>query len=242
MARWFALLAAALLLVAAPALAAPPAQGTDVDPHAAPGAGESHADVHPGPGPINWFYGMIGEKEGLKEGNLLFRPKGMPAPFGAWVINTAILFFFVGKYASRPVSDALKKRKASIMHGIDEAAQMKEDAAARLAGYEDKLAHVDDEIERVKREMIRTGEVERERILAEAREKRTRVERDAKILIEQELKEARELLLRETIAGAVRSAAEALGKQVTDADHERLAQEYLAALDRVDISARGGRA
>jgi F-type H+-transporting ATPase subunit b len=242
MALRFAWLAVAILLVAAPAVAAPPAQGTDIDPHARPAPGESHADVHHGPGKMNWFYGLIGEKEGLTQGNLLFRPKGTPPPFGAWLINTAILFFFVGKYASRPVSDALKKRKAGIMHGIDEAAQMKDDAAARLAGYEDKLEHVDDEIERVKREMVASGHAERERILKEAREKRERVERDAKILIEQELKEARELLLRETVSTAVRSAAEALGKQVTDADHERLAQEYLAALDRVQIDARGGRA
>jgi F0F1-type ATP synthase membrane subunit b/b' len=61
-------------------------------------------------------------------------------------------------------------------------------------------------------------------------------------LIEQELKAAREQLLRETVATAVRTASEALNKQVTDADHERLAQEYLAALDRVQIHARGGRA
>jgi F-type H+-transporting ATPase subunit b len=233
MARWLISFAMAALLasVSAPALAAPPAPG-----------GDPHADAHPAPGQINWFYGMIGEKEGLKQGNLLFRPKGTPPPFGAWLINTAILFFFVGKYASRPVSDALKKRKAGIMHGIDEAARMKEDAAARLSGYEDKLEHVDDEIERVKREMVASGEIERERILKEAREKRERVERDAKILIEQELKAARELLLRETVVTAVRSAGEALGKQVTDADHERVAQEYLASLDRIQITVRGGRA
>jgi F-type H+-transporting ATPase subunit b len=128
------------------------------------------------------------------------------------------------------------------MQGIEEASRMKEDAADRLAGYEEKLEHVDDEIERVKREMKEAGEAERVRVLEEAREKRERLERDARLLIEQELKAARELLLRETVATAVRSAADTLSKQVSAEDHERLAKEYLAALDRIEITARGGSA
>lgn len=205
------------------------------------GAAEAHGEHH-GPGHINWFTGLIAEKEGLKEGNLLFRPKGTPPPFGAWLLNTAILFYFVGRFSARPVSDALKKRKRSIMQGIDEASKMKDDAADRLASYEDKLEHVDEEIERVKREMREVGEAERERILEEAREKRERMERDARLLIEQELKAARELLLRETVASAVRSATESLSRELSAEDHERLAREYLDALDRIDLSARGGRA
>jgi F-type H+-transporting ATPase subunit b len=219
------LIVALVLLSAAPALAAG-------------GGGEGDH----GPGEINWFHGMIGEKEGLKEGNLLFRPKGTPPPFGAWLINTAILFYVVGRFSARPVSDALKKRKKTIMLGIDEAQKMKDDAAARLEDYEEKLAHVNDEIERVKREMREAGEVERERILADARDKRVRVERDARILIEQELKAAREQLLQETVTSAVRSATELLSKQASQQDDERLCQEYLTALDTTRISARGGTA
>ena len=203
----------------------------------APKEGEHH-----GPGHINWFTGLIAEKEGLKEGNLLFRPKGTPAPFGAWLINTAILFYVVGRFGARPVSDALKKRKRTIMQGMDEAAKMKEDAGDRLAGYEDKLEHLDEELERLKREMREAGETERRRILADASEKRERMERDARLLIEQELKAAREMLLRDTVASAVRSATETLQKEISSADHERLAEEYLAALDRVRLESRGGRA
>jgi F-type H+-transporting ATPase subunit b len=235
------ILAASLLttaLVTLPGLAAP-AKGSPEDPHAAavPEGGEHH-----GPGHINMFYGLIGEKEGLKQGNLLWRPKGMPPPFGAWLFNTAVLFYFVGRFSARPVSEALKKRKTGIMQGIEEASRMKQDAADRLAGYEEKLEHVDEEIERVKREMRAAGEAERVRVLDEAREKRERLERDARLLIDQELKAVRALLLRETVSTAIRSAAETLSKQVSEQDHERLAQEYLAALDRVEINARGGSA
>lgn len=233
-------------LAALPALAAPPKAGPGAgDPHVAGAEGamgeEGH---HAGPGHINWIHGFLGEKETLKpgEGDLLWRPKGTPAPFGAWILNTAILFYFVGRFSRRPVADALKKRKLGIMHGIEEASKMKDDAADRLADYEEKLAHISDEIERVKREMREAGEAERARILEEAREKRERVQRDAKILIDQEMKAARELLLHETVATAVSSASDLLAKQLGPQDHERLASEYLAALDRIEIHAGGGKA
>ncbi len=234
----------AIAMVALPALGAPPKEGT-ADPHVAGTEGamgeEGH---HAGPGHINWFIGFLGEKEDLKpgQGDLLWRPKGTPAPFGAWIINTAILFYVVGRFSRRPVSDALRKRKTGIMHGIEEASKMKQDAADRLADYEEKLEHISDEIERVKREMREAGEAERARILEEAREKRERVERDARILIEQELKAAREILLHETVSTAVSSASELLGKQLSAEDHDRLAKEYLASLDKVRINAQGGKA
>ncbi len=216
------------------------ALGTLAGPVFAAGGGDDHADH--GPAKINWFSGLIGEKEGLKEGNLLFRPKGTPPPFGAWLINTAILFYVVGRVSARPVSDALKKRKRTIMLGIEEAQKMKEDAATRLEGYEEKLARVDEEIERVKREMREAGEAERERILKEASEKRERMERDARILIDQELKAAREYLIKETVGSAVRSATELLAKHVSPADDERLCQEYLGSVEQSRMQSRGGSA
>jgi F0F1-type ATP synthase membrane subunit b/b' len=58
------------------------------------------------------------------------------------------------------------------------------------------------------------------------------MERDAQLLIEQELKAARELLLRETVNAAVRSAEELLSKQVTPTDQQRMVDEYLKELPR----------
>ena len=37
----------------------------------------------------NWFYGFLGEKDGA-EPSFLFRPKGMPVPFGAMLLNSAL--------------------------------------------------------------------------------------------------------------------------------------------------------
>jgi F0F1-type ATP synthase membrane subunit b/b' len=122
---------------------------------------------------------------------------------------------------------------------MDEAAKMKRDAEEQLKSYELKLERIEDEVERVKREMQAAGETERKRVLSEARERRARMERDARQLVEQELKAVRDRLLRETVESAVRSATETLSSKLSQADQERLADEYVAGLSRAAASLRG---
>ena len=186
----------------------------------------------------NWFYGFLGEKEGV-EPSLLWRPKGMPVPFGAMLLNSAILYYLLVRFAKKPIAEALKSRKASILRGMEEAGKMKQEAEAQLAAYEQKLANVDQEIERVRSDMRASGEAERKRILAEAKEKRVRMERDAETLIGQELKAARESLQAELTRAALRSAEATLRSQLTASDQTRLADEYLAGIKTAATALRG---
>ena len=241
LAGWSGLVALAFWLVAVPVAAVPTPGGPAGDAPAAHGGhGDGHGH-HDGIGEFNWFYGFVGEKDGATPG-LLWRPPGMQPPFAATLLNYAVLFFILYRFGAKPISEGLKKRKTTILRGMDEAAKMKGDAAARLEEYEDKLKHIDDEIERVKQEMREAGKRERERILAEAKDKQARMERDAKILIEQELKEARQQLHRETVQSAVESAESALKKQVQATDHQRLADEYLTGMKSALEGSKVGRA
>ncbi len=242
--HWF--LGVALLgsaAVAVPALADEPApehaqvaaSGDAVKPHE---AHEDHEHHVPTLDEYNWFNGFLGEKEGAPP-SLLWRPKGMPVPFGAMLLNSAILYYLLIRFAKKPISDALKSRKANILRGMEEAGKMKADAQAQLADYEQKLANVDQEIERVRKDMRASGEAERKRILSEAKEKRTRMERDAQTLIGQELKAARESLQAELTRAALRSAEASLRSKLTAADQSRLAEEYLSGIKVAASALRG---
>jgi F-type H+-transporting ATPase subunit b len=189
---------------------------------------------------FNWSYGFLGEKEGV-EPSLAYRPKGMPAPFLANLLNAALLFTIIVTFGKKPIAEGLKKRKERIVQGMEEAGKMKADAAVSLAEYEKKLEHLDAEIERIKREMQEAAQLERHRILAEAKERRDRMERDARLLVEQELKAAREALVRDTVASAMRSAEDLIAKELGAADHDRLAKEYLETLKKPGALAQGGR-
>jgi F-type H+-transporting ATPase subunit b len=246
---------AALLLLSGGALAdgdehghaAPeaPAAGAHVpaDAHDAHGEGHgAHGDAH-GHAPtfddINWFHGFLGEKEGLSEPDLLWRPKGMPVPFGALALNAAILYWLLIRFGKKPISEGLKARKLGIMKGMEEAAKVKAQAEARLADYQQKLDDIDQEVARIKREAKESSEAESARILSEAKERRARMERDARTLVDQELKAAREALLRDTVRAAVKSAEVTLSAKIGDADQQRLGDEYLASIKASGAALRG---
>ena len=229
--RTLAATSALCLATTAPAFAAGDEHGHD---HAAEGHGEAHGEGHgeahgeghghaPTFDDINWFHGFLGEKEGV-EPDLLWREPGTPVPFGALALNAAILYFLLFKYGKKPISDGLRQRKLGIMKGIEDAAKMKAQAEARLAEYQKKLDEVDQEVAR---------------ILSEAKERRGRMERDARTLIEQELKAARENLVRDTVRAAVKSAEATLTAQIGDADQQRLAQEYLVSIKASGNALRG---
>lgn len=186
----------------------------------------------------NFFYGFLGERDDV-EPNLLWRPKGTPVPFGAMLLNSAVLYWLLVRFAKKPIADALKARKANILRGMEEAGKMKKESEERLAEYEQKLANLDQDIERIRQDMRSAGQSERKRILAEAKEKRARMERDAQTLIGQELKTAREGLLSEMSRAALRSAEITLRAKVTAADQNRLAEEYLAGIKNAATVLRG---
>ena len=247
---WLASLSLALV-VSAPALAA---QGGHDAPHApapdehgdhAAVAAEGHAEHSGGHAEhaptfddINWAYGFLGEKEG-EEPSLLWRPKGMPVPFGALALNAAILYFLIFKFGRKPIGDALKARKLGIMKGMEDAAKMKAEAEASLAKYQKKLDEIDSEVARIRSEAKEQSEAESARILSEAKERRARMERDARTLVEQELKAARENLTRDTVRAAVKSAEATLTAKVGDADHQRLGDEFLASIKASGAVLRG---
>ena len=205
-------------------------------PEAAP---EHEAEEHaPSFDDVNWVYGLLGEKDGVAP-SLLWRPKGMPVPFGALALDAGVLYWLLFKYGKKPIGDALKARKFRISKGMEDAARMKAEAEASLAKYQKKLDEIDDEVARIKREMKEAGDAENARILSEAKERRSRMEKDARTLVEQELKAAREGLVRDTVRAAVKSAEATLREKIGDADQQRLGDEFLASIKSSSAALRG---
>lgn len=208
--------------------------------HAAHAAGD-HEEDNLSVSDINWYWGFISESDD-PEPSLLFRPKGMPAPFLATLINWLVLVWLIVAVAKKQLPIALKKRKASLVQGMEEAARVKAQAEAHLAELETKLSHVDEEIERIKADMQRAGEVERERVLREAEERRLRMERDAARLIETELESAKEQLRRDVVTAALQQATQEVSRQVSTSDQDRLFEEAIGSLKGLPNKSLGGRA
>jgi F-type H+-transporting ATPase subunit b len=193
------------------------------------GHGAAHEDHNAPPHAMNWFYGFLGTDDKV-EPNLLWRKPDMPPPFLANLINFALFAYVIVRFGKKPLQEALTSRKKAIMQDIDAATKMLDDATKRLNQYEDKLRHIDQEIERIKKDFREQGERDKERILAEAKDKRERMLKDAQFLIEQEAKQLRIDLIRETVDAAVQAAEQILVQKITSADHDRIAEDYLKQL------------
>lgn len=166
-----------------------------------------------GPAPINWT--QFGTET---------------PPYIAMLVNFGILvagYYLLGR---KPIAAGLQSRRDRIAKEIEEAQKMRHEAEERAKFYQVKLEKLTEEVRMAREGLVRAGEAERDRIVLEAEAKGERMKRDAQFLVEQELKQIRVDLQRETVETAIAAAEELLKKRVTMADQERLAEDYLADL------------
>jgi F-type H+-transporting ATPase subunit b len=193
--------------------------------HAAHGEHDENAP----PEPINWWHGLLGEKDGVPP-SLLWREPGAPPPFLAALLNFGVLVFIAVRYGKRPLREALLKRKENIVRDLEDAKRLREAAEKRLAEYEGKLAKIHEDFERVRLEFREQGERDKQRIVTEAKERRERMRKDVDVLLAQEVKQMRQDLVAEVVRDATRLAAALLAKEMTLGDHDRFAEMFLTEL------------
>lgn len=166
-------------------------------------------------------------------------------PYVALLVNFGLLAFMYYSLGKKPVAEALKQRKEDIGKEIEEAQKLLADAIARGKGARKKLKTIDEDKKSAREALVETGEGERDKLVREAEEKAERMGRDASFLVDQEAKQLRLDLTKETVENAVAHAESLLKGAVTQADHERLAEEFLAELaskveKRADVAVKAG--
>jgi F-type H+-transporting ATPase subunit b len=170
------------------------------------------------------------EGGGLEEAAEHHEPHWDYFQFAGQLTNFAIWLTLLYILLNRVLPKLLADRRAGIVDGLEEAKRMKTEAEAKFAEYSKRIDTMDAELDRVRQDMRKAGQAERDRLVSEASEKAARMHAEARFLVEQQVKQLREELTREAIESAV-VAAEAILRQGTSAaDQQRLADEYLARL------------
>jgi F-type H+-transporting ATPase subunit b len=142
-----------------------------------------------------------------------------------FILIALFVYLFKGSLKTFLVS-----RKAEVEKELLEAARLKAEAEAKHKEYSGRLAQLDSELAKMKRDMVEAGKREFDRIIADAEQKASRMRKEAEFLIEQHAKQLRNEITRESTDGAVAAAAELLLRATTTYDQQRLAQEYLGSL------------
>jgi F-type H+-transporting ATPase subunit b len=142
-------------------------------------------------------------------------------------VNFAVLVGLLGYFVSKPIRNGLQNRRAEIEKTLADAAAARDAAEAKAREYQEKLAKASAEIESIYVAIRREGELERDKILASAKEMAAKIEQEADAKAASAVARARIELRAEAARLAVELAEELLAKSVTAADQKRLIDEYM---------------
>ena len=150
--------------------------------------------------------------------------------YGAMAINFLILALIYYRFGKKPLAEGLKERKKSIASSIENAQKILSEARQRSKKYKSKLEKVEADAQEAKASQVSTGKGDAELIVRNAEEKAARLARDVQFILEQEQKQTQLDLVRETVERAAKEAEALLKSNVSSADQERLAEEFLSKL------------
>ena len=141
--------------------------------------------------------------------------------------NFALLVALLVYFLRKPIREGLTSRREGIEKTLADAEAAKEAAEAKYREYSEKLAKATEEIENITASIHREGELERDKILAAAKEMAVKIEQEAESKASGVVAKARTELREEAARLAVELAEDMLKKQVSADDQKRLVDEYM---------------
>jgi F-type H+-transporting ATPase subunit b len=141
--------------------------------------------------------------------------------------NFALMVGLLAYFVTKPIRKGLKGRTAEIEKTLADAEAAKAAAEAKHKEYSEKLAKATEEIAGITEAIRREGELERDKIIAAAKDMADKIEREADNKAAGVVAKARIELREEASRLAVELAEDMLKKQVSADDQKRLVEEYM---------------
>ena len=141
-------------------------------------------------------------------------------------VNLAIFLAFLYWLLRKPAANFFAARSAAIVNDLERAKREKDEAEAKLATVEQRLARLAAEQAEIRAEAEREAEAEHARLLASADEEAARIAETAGREIDGALKTARAELQRFAAEKAVDLAEATIRAEMTDDDRKRMVDEY----------------
>ena len=163
---------------------------------------------------------------------------GVPAIYWqiANLLLVVVLFVFLLK---RPAPQFFQGRAKEIQDLLEKALKDKEDALARLAEVEGKMAKLGDEVAAIEQAAKEGAEADRLRIQAEAESSRDRAKREALEEMERRVSEAKRDLRVFAADLAVKLSREIAQARITEEDEKNLQVRFLDMMEKDGSDRRG---
>lgn len=157
---------------------------------------------------------------------------------GFFILDFVVFFggmIYVGR---RPIAAMLDKRHQDVAKDIQAAQELKAAAEARLHEYRQRIARLQDELERLLADARAGTQVEMDRILHDARTQVARVNAEERQRLEQESKKLRDQLEREAAALALQLAERIVRERLDASGHAHLVDRALGELSELPAGSR----
>lgn len=182
---------------------------------------------------LSWASPSAGEHASGEHADAAAAAHGIPWGTVGFQAANVLLFLGILVWVARtPVGDWLKNRSLAVSQDLAESARLKAEAAARAADIEARLASLDRRVEDMKAESAIEADKEAARIAERGQADVERVRETAVRTIREESARARSELRGEAATLAIQLARETLKRSITAEDQERLAREFLAAVEK----------
>jgi len=146
---------------------------------------------------------------------------------GLRIMNFAVLLFLLVKFAAKPIGSGLAGRRKAIKDEIEELEARKTAAEKSYREFEQKLATVEKDIDKVVDRAIAQAEIEKAKIIEKAEQAAADIKRQAEMVIQKEIMEARRTLKNEVAEQAAVLAEELIVKNLTADDQVKIVEDYL---------------
>ena len=143
------------------------------------------------------------------------------------VMNFTVLALALVFLLRKPLSQALNSRIKVIREQLDDLEAQKADAERQLTEYNDKLAQLEKEAEKIVDDYLRQGHEAKARILKEAEASAEKLQAQARRNIEHEFERAKAELQKEIFEKSLVKAEEIIKAKISDEDQERIVDDYL---------------
>ncbi len=163
---------------------------------------------------------QAGEDHGIAWGDLFW-------PFVNFFLLVGIIVFFTRK----PFSEFFKSRTEKIENSIKEAAEAKALAEKTLAEVRERLKNSEQETGQIIDAARKTGEKEKEALIAEGEHMKQKIVEQAKASIEFELEKAKQSLKSEAALLALEAAEKEISSRLGSGEQEKLIDEYIKKIE-----------
>lgn len=150
-----------------------------------------------------------------------------------WTVITFVLLAIVlGKYAWKPLLQALNEREGKIRDSLDEAEKARSEAAELLKQNEKNLARAEEEYQKIIREGKTLAEKLKDEIVVKAQQQAQRQLQQAKDEIQRDIEAAKQQLRNEVADLAIQAAGKILDETLDAQKHKKVVDNVLNQLPK----------